>query len=285
MSSPSISARGSASIGRRLRRRRSIRTWAGFLFVTIVLFCALLGPAFAPYGPNETEGLSYASPSRSHILGLDYLGRDVLSRFLWGGRTALILAILVTALAYAIGLPLGLISAYRGGIVDGALMRTAELFLAFPSIILVLLLVTAFGSSLTLLVLAAGITSSPRTARIVRAAALPIVGLSYVEAARARGERSAFILCREVLPNIRAPLYVDLGIRFTYSILIVAAVSFLGLGLKPPAADWGLMVSENRGGITIQPWAVVAPIVALGLLTVGINLVIDGRSNGHPSER
>lgn len=270
---------------RRARKRLSRRSQVGIAMVTLVLLIALLGPFFAPYSPDATMGSAFTGPGSGHVLGLDYLGRDVLSRFLWGGRTAIILAVLITMLAYGLGLTVGLVAAYRRGIVDTILMRCVEVLLAFPAIILILLLVTGFGTSLLLLVLAAGVTSAPRTARIVRAAALPVVELPFVQAAQTRGESWLFIVGREILPNIRATILVDLGIRFTYSILIVAAASFLGLGLQPPTADWGLMVSENRSGITIQPWAVVAPIAALAVLTVGVNLIIDGFRGARLDER
>ena len=154
--------------------------------------------------------------------------------------------------------------------------RTTDLFLAFPSLILALLLLAAFGTSMTLVVLAIAITTIPGVVRIARAAALEIVDLPYIEAARARGERVYYVLLREMFPNVRQPLLVDYGIRLTGAILLVAALSFLGLGLQPPAADWGLMVGENRVALTVQPWPVVVPVCAIAALTIGINLMIDG---------
>jgi len=237
---------------------------------------AIIGPFFSPYAADEILGAPYASPSGSHLLGLDFVGRDVLSRFLWGGRTSLVLALLGTALGYALGLAIGLFAAYVRGWLDELTMRATDVALAFPALVLVLLLVSAFGSNVRLVVIAIAVANAPRIARIVRAAALEVVDLLYVEAARARGERSVYIVAREILPNIRAPLLVDFGLRFTGSILLVAAVSFLGFGLQPPVADWGVMVGENRIGLTLQPWPVLMPVIALALLTVGINLVIDG---------
>ena len=258
------------------RGRLSVTGWVGVGLCAAVVAVGLLGPFFAPFAPDELIGAAYAKPSLDHVLGLDYLGRDVLSRFLWGGRTALALAFLATLLGYAIGLPIGLIAAYRRRWTDQVLMRANDVALAFPGLIFVLLLLSAFGSDVKLIVLAVALANAPRVARIVRASALEVVSLPYVEAARARGEPGYWVGGREIMPNIAAPILVDFGIRLTGSILLVAGVSFLGLGLQPPAADWGLMIAENRGGITIQPWAVVAPVLAIGLLTIGINLIIDG---------
>jgi peptide/nickel transport system permease protein len=258
------------------RGRLSVTGWVGVGLCAAVVTVGLLGPFFAPFAPDELIGAAYAKPSLDHVLGLDYLGRDVLSRFLWGGRTALALAFLATLLGYAIGLPIGLIAAYRRRWTDQVLMRANDVALAFPGLIFVLLLLSAFGSDVKLIVLAVALANAPRVARIVRASALEVVSLPYVEAARARGEPGYWVGGREIMPNIAAPILVDFGIRLTGSILLVAGVSFLGLGLQPPAADWGLMIAENRGGITIQPWAVVAPVLAIGLLTIGINLIIDG---------
>lgn len=270
----------------RVRQRRFSRlAWVGFGLAAIIVLVAMIGPFFAPYPPDEIVGQAYASPTWSHPLGLDYLGRDSFSRFLWGGRTAIGLAVASTLIGYAIGLTVGLVAAYARGWLDSLLMRATDVLLAFPGLIFVLLLIAAFGTDLTLVVIAVALANAPRIARIVRAAALEIVDLPYVEAARARGERRSYVAVREILPNIASPVLVDFGIRLTGSILLVAGVSFLGFGLQPPAADWGLMVAENRGGLTVQPWAVVGPVVAIGLLTIGINLAIDGYRGPKAVER
>ena len=257
-------------------KRWSWSAWVGLTLVVAACSLAIVGPFFAPHRPDEIFGFAFASPSSDHLLGLDYVGRDVLSRFLWGGRTALFIALIGTTLGFLIGVPVGLISAYRRGWLDQMLGRTTDLFLAFPSLILALLLLAAFGTSMTLVVLAIAITTIPGVVRIARAAALEIVDLPYIEAARARGERVYYVLLREMFPNVRQPLLVDYGIRLTGAILLVAALSFLGLGLQPPAADWGLMVGENRVALTVQPWPVVVPVCAIAALTIGINLMIDG---------
>lgn len=260
-------------------RRQPRFSWSarvGMVLAAAIVLIGLAGPFFAPDPPAETIGSAYENPSPGHLFGLDYLGRDVLSRFLWGGRTALAMALLATILGYAIGLAIGLTGAYSRGWFGDLLMRGSDVLLAFPGMIFVLLLLSAYGSSIELVIVAVALANAPRIARIVRAAALEVVDLAYVEAARIRGERAAYVTLREILPNIKAPVMVDFGVRVTGSILLVASVSFLGFGLQPPASDWGLIVSENRAGMTIQPWSVVPAVAAIGLLTVAINLIIDG---------
>jgi peptide/nickel transport system permease protein len=260
-------------------RRQSRFSWSakiGMVLAAAIVLIGLVGPFFAPDGPADTIGSAYEGPSAGHPFGLDFLGRDVLSRFLWGGRTALVMALLATILGYAIGLTIGLAAAYSRGPLGGWLMRASDVLLAFPGMIFVLLLLSAYGSSITLVIVAVALANAPRIARIVRAAALEVVDLAYVEAARIRGEHAAYVTLREILPNIKSPILVDFGVRVTGSILLVASVSFLGFGLQPPSADWGLIVSENRAGMTIQPWSVVPAVAAIGLLTVAINLIIDG---------
>jgi peptide/nickel transport system permease protein len=250
--------------------------WIGFALLTAAMAVALLGPYVAPHEPDEIFGIAFEKPSSGHPLGLDFVGRDVLSRFLWGGRTAIFIALLGTTIGFFIGIAIGVYSAYRRGWVDEVTGRQTDLLLAFPTLVFALLLLAAFGTSLRLVVVAIAVTTIPGVIRIARAAALEVVDLPYVEAAKARGESTIFILGREILPNIRGPILVDFGLRLTASILLVAALSFLGLGLKPPAADWGLMIGENRVALTVQPWPVVVPVVAIACLTVGINLLLDG---------
>jgi peptide/nickel transport system permease protein len=262
------------------RRRRlpslTVTGWVGTSMAAIAVFLAIFGPFFAPHAPDAIFGTAFAHPDRHHLFGLDFVGRDVLSRFLWGGRTAALIALVGTATGYSVGVALGLLSAYRRGWVDELVGRVTDLVLAFPALIMALLLLAAFGSSVALVTTAIAITTAPGAVRIARAAALEIVDLPYIEAARARGESFFHVTVREMLPNIRRPLLVDYGLRLTAGILLVAALSFLGLGLKPPAADWGLMIGENRVALTVQPWPVVVPVIAISLITIGINLALDG---------
>jgi peptide/nickel transport system permease protein len=252
------------------------RTWIGLALTSVVVAVALLGPMLSPYSPSEFVAPPYEPPSNEAWLGTDYLGRDVLSRFLWGGRSVLGLSILATVFGLGLGILVGLISAYMRNWIDDVLMRAMDVLLAFPQIVFVLLLISSVGPQLWLIVLTVGLSHAPRVARVTRGAALEVVERDFVKSAEALGETRWSILVGELLPNISSPLLVEFGLRLTYSIGLVAAVSFLGFGLQPPAADWGLMINENRVGLNIQPWPVVLPVIAVGLLTVGTNLITDG---------
>jgi peptide/nickel transport system permease protein len=227
---------------------------------------------------DEVFAFPFDPPSDAAKLGTDDIGRDVLSRFLWGGRSVLALSALATALGVAIGLAVGLFAAYSRGLLDDVLMRGMDVILAFPQLVLALVAVATVGPQIWLLVLAVGITTAPRVARVVRGAAVEVVERDFVRAAESLGEPRRRILVGEILPNITSPLVVEATLRFTFSIAVIAALSFLGFGLQPPAADWGLMINENRQGLEVQPWGVALPIAAIGLLTIGTSLVGDGLS-------
>jgi peptide/nickel transport system permease protein len=254
------------------------RTKIGLALVLLLVGSALIGPLFAPAEPAEFVAPPFAEPSGDALLGTDNLGRDVLSRFLWGGRSVLALAALSTALGVALGVAIGLVAAYARNLLDDALMRTMDIILAFPQIVLALVAVATVGPKLWLLVLVVGITTAPRVARVVRGAALDVVERDFVRAAEGIGVPRSKILFGEVLPNVSSPLVVEASLRLTFSIALISALSFLGFGLQPPAADWGLMINENRLGLEIQPWGVVLPVIAIGLLTIGTSLVGDGFS-------
>jgi peptide/nickel transport system permease protein len=252
------------------------RTRVGLAIVAVIVVIALAGPLVAPYSPTEFVAAPNSGPSSEAVFGADALGRDVLSRFLNGGRTVLWLAAAATLLGMIVGVVVGLTAAYARNWLDDVLMRANDVLLAFPQIIFVLLAVSAIGPKLWLIVLTVGITHAPRVARVMRGAALEVVERDFVKSAEVVGERRWRIVFGEVLPNVTSPLLIELGLRMTYSIGLVAAISFLGFGLQPPTADWGLMINENRLSITVQPWAVVLPVAAIGLLTVGTNLITDG---------
>lgn len=259
--------------------RRSLRyrsTQIGLAIFVLLCLTAFIGPHVASYSTTSVEGVPFAEPSGAHPVGLDYLGRDGLSRFLAGGQSVILLSFAATLLGFAGGIVIGLAAGYSRNWIDEVLMRASDVVMAFPSIILALVLVAGVGPKLWLVVVAVAIAHAPRIARVVRGATLEVVTRAYVEAAEARGERTAFVLRREVLPNIWTPILVDFGIRLTASIILIASLSFLGFGVQPPAADWGLMISENRSALTIQPWIVMAPIAAIGLLTISVNLIGDG---------
>jgi peptide/nickel transport system permease protein len=255
---------------------RLARTRIGVAIVALIVAIAVLGPLVAPHSPTEFVGAPNSGPADGALFGTDALGRDVLSRFLHGGLTVLWMAAASTLLGVGVGVLIGLVAAYTRGWLDDVLMRGSDVVLAFPQIILALLAVTAIGPKLWLIVLVVAVTHAPRVARVIRGAAQEVVERDFVKAAEAVGEKRSRIVFGEVLPNVTSPLLVELGLRMTYSIGLVAAVGFLGFGLQPPAADWGLMINENRLSITVQPWAVALPVLAIGLLTVGTNLITDG---------
>jgi peptide/nickel transport system permease protein len=226
-------------------RLRFLRRPSGAIGVAILLFVlavAFIGPALAPHSPTQPVGPPLSGPSSSSPLGTDYIGRDVLSRLLNGGRSVIGLALAATALAYLLGLTIGLIAGYTRSLVDPILMRTVDVLLAFPPLLFLLVLIEGAGTSVLVLIVGVAVVQAPQISRIVRTATLEVSIRGYVEAAVARGERPTAVIVREVLPNILAPVLVDAGLRFTYSILIIASVNFLGLGLQPPNPNWALMI-------------------------------------------
>jgi peptide/nickel transport system permease protein len=260
-----------------LRRATKLtRTRIGLVIVGVMVAIALFGPLVAPHTPTEFVAAPNAGPSSDALFGADALGRDVFSRWLHGGLTVLWVSGAATLVGILLGTTVGLVAAYSRNWADDVLMRGNDVLLSFPQIIFVLLAVSAIGPKLWLIVLTVGLTHAPRVARVIRGAGQQVVERDFVMAAEAVGEKRWRIVMGELLPNVTSPLLVEIGLRMTYSIGLVAAVSFLGMGLQPPTADWGLMINENRLSITIQPWAVFLPVLAIGLLTVGTNLVTDG---------
>ena len=251
-----------------LRWPRSWSARIGVVGIGLILLVAFFGPLAAPHSPSEIVGPPFQAVSWDDPLGTDHLGRDVLSRVLWGGSSLIGLAVAATLAAYLIGIPIGLVSGYSRSLADPILMRSMDVLLAFPPLLA--------------LVVGAALVNLPGIARIVRAATLEVSVRGYVEAAVARGERMYSVLGKEVVPNITGPLFADVGVRLTLSILLIAAVTFLGLGPPPPAANWALMLNENRAGITIQPWVIVVPALLIATLTIAVNLVADAiaRSRG-----
>lgn len=265
---------------RRLALPPTLAGRVGLVLLLAVGLLAVIGPEVAPYSPNRTVGVPYAPPGGGFLLGTDLLGRDVLSRALCGGRSVLVYAGVATILAYVAGLGIGLVAGYLRSWPDQVLMRGVDVLLSFPTLVFILLVTTAAGQGILPVVAATAIIQAPAIARIVRTVTLEQSVRGFVEAAVARGESALSVLRREILPNITRPLSADVGLRFTWSVLLIASVNFLGLGLQPPTADWGLMVSENRGGIAENPSAVLVPAAMLGLLTVAINLLSDSLAGG-----
>jgi len=261
-----------------IRGLKSSRSLLGLGLIGGVVAVAILGPVFAPHTPSELIGVPYDVPGADALLGTDSLGRDVLSRFLYGGRNLVWMAIAATLLGLSIGTATGMVSAYFKGMADEILMRLVDIQLAFPSVVFALLFVTMLGPSPALLVVLVGVSQAPSVARITRGAALAVVERDYIQWARAVGLPSRNILVSEILPNITSPLLVELGLRLMWSISLLAGLSFLGYGIQPPNADWGLMVNESRNALTVQPWAVLAPILAIAALSIGGNMFAEGMS-------
>ncbi len=256
---------------------RMRRTKIGVGIFGIIVLLAVVGPWVAPYSPTEFVAPPYSPPDIPKMwLGSDYIGHDVLTRVLYGGRTVILLALAATVIGLGLGVTLGLITGYARRWVDETVMRILDVVLAFPQIVLTLLFVSVLGPRLWLIVLMVGISHAPRIARVARAATLEVSQRDFVRAAEAFGVPRRKILFNEILPSITSPLLVEFGLRLTYSIGLIAALSFLGFGMQPPAADWGLMINENRVGIVIQPWPVFVPVLLIGILTVATNLIADG---------
>jgi peptide/nickel transport system permease protein len=254
-----------------LRQKRFV---AGGIITILVAAFALLGPLFAPHGQNEVVGTPYASKG---LLGTDYLGQDVLSRLMYGGTKVLIIALLATVLSTVVGTLIGVIAAYGGGWWDEVIMRLNDVLLSFPQILLALVVLTSIASPKAwMLVVLVGLSNAPRTARIARGVALGLVSRDFVYAAEALGEKRSRVIVAEVLPNMNAPLLAEAGLRLTFSIGLVAALGFLGITTDPGAANWGQMINENRLGLSTQGWAVLAPVLMIGLFTIGTNLTADG---------
>ena len=243
--------------------------------VTFVVVVAVFGPLVAPRSPNEPIGPPGASPQSAALLGTDYLGRDVLSRLLHGGLSLIAVTFVAVVLTYALGTALGLTAGFMRGWVDSGLMRMVDMLMAFPPLLLLLVLIVGAGSSdVTIVIGIVAVLAAPLS-RVVYSATLEASATSYVEAARIRGERRRAILRREILPNITPYILATFGPYVSGAVIFSASLSFLGVGAQPPAADWGLMITENQPVLVENPWALLAPAIMIGLIAVGINLVGD----------
>lgn len=258
------------------------RAWAlptakiGTALTAVVVLVAVLGPWLGPvitgHGPTDFAGKPFKDTG---IAGTDGIGRDVLTRFLAGGSTLLLYAVLATAIGIVLGAAVGMFAGYSGGRLDSIVMRGNDVLLSFPQLVFALLAIAMIGPHGWLLVTVIGVTHAPRIARVARQATVAVVTNDYIRAAEMYAVPRWRILTGEVLPNITGPLMVELGLRLTYSIGYVASLSFLGLGIQPPTADWGLMINENRIALIVQPWGVLLPVLAIAVLTVGTNLMTD----------
>ena len=248
----------------------------GLVIVGFWLLVALFGPVLAPHLESDiVTDISYAPAGEVGLLGSDYLGRDVFSRLLYGARMTMGLALLAALLSFSLGVILGFTAAISGRWIDGFMSRVNDALMAFPSVILALIVMSALGTSLMIMIVTVAVIDSTRVFRLSRALAMDISVMDFVDVARSRGESLWWITVREILPNTLAPLTAEFGIRFTFAILFISALSFLGLGVQPPAADWGVMVKENLQGLLFGSAAALMPAAAVASLTVGVNLIVD----------
>lgn len=257
--------------------RQSPTALVGLIIVGTYLFTAFFGPLLAPYPYTEFHlSDTLHPPSAQYWFGTDQFGRDIFSRVLVGSRNIFILAATATALGLILGITIGLIAGYYGRLLDEVLMRLMDVMMSFPSLLLALLILSMLGPDLINIIIGIAIVFMPRVARVVRSVVLGIRTHEFVDAARVRGESDFYIMVREILPNATGPIIVEGSIRTSYAILLGAALGFLGLGVQPPAPDWGLQVSEGRNFILAAPWVVAFPSLAIASLVVGVNLLADG---------
>lgn len=258
-----------------------ITAWFGMIVICCYLIVAIFAPWLAPYGEAEVFPMPYAPWSDEFILGTDALGRDVFSRLIYGAQNTIGIAVATTLLAFLIGGSLGVLAAINQGWLDQGLSRFVDVLMAIPSLIFALMLLSIFGANALNLIFIIAVLDSTRVFRLTRAVALNVVVMDYVEAAKLRGEGMAWIMRREILPNIMPPLVAEFGLRFCFVFLTIAALSFLGVGIQPPTADWGSMVRENAGLIQFAEYDLTAaltpmiPAAAIALLTVAVNFVVD----------
>jgi peptide/nickel transport system permease protein len=247
----------------------------GLALTMFVILVAAIGPLVAPHSGQEFVTTPFAPPSITPPFGGDALGRDVLSRVLEGGWTLLPVALAATVFGVALGAAAGISAAYLRGRADGVIMRSVDVLLAFPQLVLVLLLLSIVGPKLWLIIVAVGLAHAPQVARVLRAATLDIAERDYVKAIELQGVRPIKVMWKEILPNLTTPLMVESGLRLTYSIVIIAGLAFLGFGLSPDTPNWGTMVNENRLGLETNPWGVIIPGLLIVLFSIGTNTFTD----------
>jgi peptide/nickel transport system permease protein len=252
-----------------------ISAWFGMVVIVIYAIAAIFAPWIAPYGEAEIVGKAYQPSGEEFWLGTDQIGRDLFSRLIYGARNTIGIALVTTLLSFIIGGTLGVLTALKRGWLDQGVSRVVDAFLAIPVLIFALMLLAVFGKSIVNLVLILALLDSTRVFRLARATALNVVVMDYVEAAKLRGEGMGWIIFREVLPNILPPMITEFGLRFCFVFLTISALSFLGVGIQPPTADWGSMVAENKTLITYGNPTPLYPAGAIALLTVGVNFVVD----------
>lgn len=247
----------------------------GLFFTALYFLGAIFAPLLAPYGVGEIVGDVWEPSSSDYLLGTDNIGRDLLSRMIYGGRTTIFIATAATVLSFTLGSVLGFFAAVMGGWVDQALSRFVDLVMSIPTLIFALVVLSVAPVTIPMLILVMGLLDATRVYRLARAVAVDIEVMDYVEAARLRGEKTAWIIFREILPNALSPLIAEMGLRFIFAVLFVSTLSFLGLGVQPPEADWGGIVKENKEGIVYGIPAALIPAFAIATLAISVNLVAD----------
>ncbi|GAA4176997.1 ABC transporter permease [Shinella granuli] len=252
-----------------------ISAWVGILGIALAIFCAVFAPLIAPYGESQIVGSVWQPMGGDHLLGTDNLGRDLFSRLIFGARTTIFVALAATVLSFSLGMLLSFTAAVTGGFIDQAFSRFNDLMMAIPTLIFALVVLAVLPQQLWILILVMAVLDSTRVYRIGRAVALDVAVMEFVEAARLRGEGTGWIIFREILPNTLSPLLAEFGLRFAFSILFLSTLSFLGLGIQPPAADWGGMVKDNKDGIIFGISAALIPGGAIAGLAICVNLVVD----------
>lgn len=268
---------GNQALSSPLRTRLPAKLLIGAAIVILLILVSVLAPFIAPYPYDGMNILSrFKAPSALHWFGTDEIGRDVLSRTLYGTRLSLLIGFGATAISLAIGVPLGLAAGFKRGSFDEWLMRAMDVLMSFPPIMLGLLVLAATTPSLGKAIIAVGIVYVPVLVRITRSVTLDLVNEEFIQAARARGENTFYILAAEILPNTWPPIMVEASLRITFAILLGAALSFVGMGAQPPSSDWGLMIAEARPFIDRAPWIALAPGLAMCVTVIGVNLLGDG---------
>lgn len=255
--------------------RIPVSALVGLFFTGAFFLAAIFAPLIAPYGMAEIVGGVWDPASAAHWFGTDAIGRDMLTRMIYGGQTTIFVATAATVLSFVLGSVLGFSAAVAGGWVDQGLSRFVDLMMAIPSLILALVILSVLPVTLTVLILVMGLLDATRVFRLARAVAVDITVMDYVEAARLRGEGWAWIIFREILPNALSPLVAELGLRFIFAVLFISTLSFLGLGVQPPLADWGGIVKENASGLVYGIPAALIPAFAIAALAISVNLVAD----------
>ena len=256
-------------------KRIPVSAWVGLISTGLFLFAAIFAPLIAPFSMTEIVGDVWEPMSSAHLLGTDNLGRDLLSRMIYGARTTIFIAAVATFLSFTLGSVLGLTAAVIGGWLDQLMSRFVDLLMSIPTLIFALVVLSVLPANLITLILVMGILDSTRVYRLSRAVAVDINVMDFVEAAKLRGEGRLWIIFREILPNALSPLVAELGLRFIFQVLFLSSLSFLGLGIQPPEADWGGMVKENKDGIVFGIPAALIPAAAIALLAISVNLVAD----------